>query len=106
MVAPSYAKDDAAAGKDVHNGVVLGQPKGVPHRSYIKPAPKVDILGQVGQMKTEHEDIGDALIPLRLEMVLRHPESVIPASVHQLSDGYSLIEGSGQVFVGEGALID
>ena len=41
----------------------------------LKPQPILMLLGQVGQVDRQHQDVRDALVPLALEVVLGQPEA-------------------------------
>ena len=55
VVAATNAKDNPAFGQDVRGGVVLGQPKGVPHGGDVETTAKIDSLGQVGQVDDKQQ---------------------------------------------------
>ena len=105
VVAPSHAENHSPVGQPVRHGKVLRQPQRMPHRRDVETAPEPQPLGDVGQMHNEHQQIRDALVTLGLEVVLRHPEGVVPVLVQGLRDGHALVEGGGQVFVRVRAVI-
>ena len=90
VVAPSYTEDDPPLGEDVRGGVVFCQAERVPHRIDVEPAAESQVLGQVGQVDVHHQQIGDALVALVLEMVLSRPKCVVAEFVHLDSDGLGL----------------
>ena len=105
MVAPAHAEDDPTLGEDVGGGEVFGQPQRIPHRRDVEAATELQVLGQVGQMDIEHQEVGDALVTLGLEVVLGHPHSVVTQAVHGLGYGRGLVEGGGQILVGVRAVV-
>src|SRR5215467_8042038 len=56
-------------------------------------------------MDKEHQQVGDALIALPLEVVFRRPPGIIAQPVHQLDHGLALIEYRREVLVGEPAVV-
>jgi hypothetical protein len=105
MVAAAHAEDDPPAGKDVGGRKVFGQSQGVPHGRDVEAAAKLDLGGHVGQMDEEHQQVGDALIPLPLEVMFRRPPGIIAQPVHQLGHGLALVEHRREVLVGEPAVV-
>ena len=106
MVAATDAEDDAAIGEPVGHGEVLGQAERVPHGGDVEAAAEAQTLGDVGEVDDEHQEVGDALVALGLEVVLGHPEGVVAVLVQGLGDGHALVEGGGEVLVGVGAVVD
>ena len=106
VIPASHAEDHPSVGEDVGGGEVLGQPQGVPHWGDVEGASDLDALGQVGQVYAHHQQVGDALIALGLEVVFGHPEGVVAQPVHEQGNGFGLVEHGGQVFIGEGAVVD
>src|SRR5204863_4009696 len=51
------------------------------------------------------QDVGNALIPFALEMVLGQPQDVITSAIHQASNGGRLVEGGRQALVRQPAII-
>ena len=45
------------AGQVIDGGEVLRQPKGVPHGRYVEATAKFDILGDMGQVNVQHQQI-------------------------------------------------
>ena len=101
MVAPPHAESDPPLGHNVRHGEILRQPQRMPHRRDVEPAPEAQPFRKVRQMHNEHQQVGDAFVPLRLEVVLRHPEGVVPVPVQALGNGHALVKGRRQVFVGK-----
>ena len=58
MVTPAHAEDYATAGQVIDSGEILGQSQGVPHGRDIKSATKLEVLGYVGQVEEEHQQVG------------------------------------------------
>ena len=84
VVAAPYAEHNPAVGQDVGHGEVFRQPQRVPHRCDVEAAAELQTLGLGGQVQVEHQQVGDALVPLRLEVVLGHPELVVTLRVQEL----------------------
>ena len=95
VVAPANTENDSAAGQDVRRGVVLGQTQRVPHGGDIKSVAELESLGQIGQVYLEHQQVGDTFIPLRLKVMLGHPEGVEAQAVQRFGDGFGFVEDSG-----------
>ena len=105
VVTAADAKDDPAVGQDVGGGKVLGQAEGVPHRGNVETAAELEVAGQMRQVDIQHQQVGDALVALGLEVVFRHPEGIVAAGVHSFGNGLGLVKGGGQVFVGKGTVV-
>ena len=60
----------------------------------------------MAQVHGQHQDVGDALVALSLEVVLGHPEGVVAGPVHQLGHGLRLVEDRRQVLVGQPPVVD
>ena len=106
VVAASHAEAHAAVGEPVGGGVVLGQAQGVPHGVDVEAAAEPELLGEVGQVHPEHQQVGDALVALALEVVLGGPEGVVAEAVHGDGDLFGLFDGAaGQFLVGEPAVV-
>lgn len=73
----------------------------MPHGSDVEAAAKFDIFGQVGQVDVQHDQVRDALVAFRLEMVLGHPHGVEAIIIQGLRDGFGLAENGHQVIVVE-----
>ena len=106
VIAASHAEDDAPAGQYVGGGEVLGQTQRMPHGGDVEAAAEFEIGGLVGKVDIEHQQVGDALVPFRLEVVLGHPHGVVAVLVHGLGDGLSLGEDGGQMVVVKHAVVD
>ena len=78
----------------------------MPHGSDVESASETQAFGHVRQMDDEHQQVGDALVSLGLEVMLSHPERIVAVLVQGLCDGYALVKRRGQVFVGIGAVVD
>ena len=100
VVAAPNSEDHPATGQDVGGGVVLSEPQRVPHWSDVETAAELDLLGKVRQVHTQLEDVRDALVALRLEVVLRHPEIVVAKLVLENAHGLRLVEDGSEPFVG------
>jgi len=100
VVPAADAEDHAPAGHDVGGGEILGQPQRMPHGRDVKAAADPKPRREVGQMDGRHQDVGDALVSLVLEVMLGEPESVVSVLVHAPRDRLGLLEHRGQVLVG------
>ena len=78
----------------------------MPHGRDVEPASELNLLGQVGQVNAELEDVGYAFVALSLEVVFGHPECVVAQPVHQRGDGDRLVEYRGQLLVREDSIVD
>ena len=105
MVSAAHPEGDAPAGQNVGGGVVLGQPERVPHGGDVEAAPDAKPRGQVPQVDGEHQDVGDALVALVLEVVLGQPEGVVAVLVHAARDGLGLVKHRRQVRVRVSAFV-
>ena len=92
VIAPAHAEGDSAAGQDVGGCKVLGQAQGIPHGGDVEAAAESQVLGQMGQVDVEHQQVGDALVPLGLEVVLGHPHGVVAVLVQSPGDGFGFLE--------------
>ena len=106
VVAPAHAEDDPPVGEDVGGGVVLGQPQWVPHGVDVEAAAELELLGHPGQVDEQHQQVGDDLVALVLEVVLRAPEAVIAQPVHQLGHLLAAVEDGDEVVVVEAPVVD
>src|SRR5207245_2106325 len=75
--AAAQAEDHAAPGEDVGDGVVLGEAQRVPHGRDVEAAADLDPPGDVGEVDRVHQEIGDDLVALVLEVVLGEPDRVV-----------------------------
>jgi hypothetical protein len=57
-------------------------------------------------MHAEHQDVGDALVPLALKVVFSQPKGLVTVAIHELSDSLGLVEYGCYMFIGEPTLID
>jgi hypothetical protein len=105
VVAAPDPEDDPPPGQPVHGGVVLGQPDRVPHGRDVEAAADPDVPREVTEVQGQHQHVGNALVPLALEVVLGQPEGVVAGPVHQPGDGLALREHRGQVVVGQPASV-
>ena len=105
VVAAAHAKDDPSLGQNIGGGKILGQPQRVPHRGNVETAAEVEVLGQVGQVDVQQEEVGDALVALGLKVMFRHPQGIVAAGVHNFGNGLGLVKGGGQIFVGKGTVV-
>ena len=105
VVTPAHAENDPALGQDVGGGKIFRQPKRVPHGVDVEAAAKLEILGQVGQVNEQQQQIGDALVPFSLEMVFSGPEDVVAQPVHGQGNGLGLVEHRGKMLVGQPPVI-
>ena len=95
------AEDDSSIGQTVGEGVVLGQSQGVPHGPDVEGAAELDVLGEMSQVHVLHQQVGQALVSLSLEVVLREPEGVIAEFVGGYGEVLGDVQRRGQVLVGE-----
>ena len=100
VVAAAHAENHPPVGQDVGGGIVLGQAQRVPHGGDVKPAADFERLGQVGQVNAKQQQVGDALVPLPLKVMLGHPEGFIVQPVHQDGDRLGFVKNGGQVIIG------
>ena len=49
------------------------------------------------EVHRQHQHVRDALVALRLEVMLGHPQRVLAELVHQLGDGLGLVEHAGEM---------
>jgi hypothetical protein len=105
VVAAAHAEDHAPAREDVGHGEVLGQPERVPHGRDVEAAPEAQPLGHVSQVHGVHQDVGDDLVALVLEVVLGQPQRVVAQVIHGPGQGVGLLEHRGQVLIGVPALV-
>ena len=105
VIATAHTKYHAAVGQDIGSGIVLGQAQGIPHGGYIEAASNFQLFGKVGQVDGKQQQVGDTLVAFPLEMVLGHPESLVIMAVHNLGNGFCLVEYGRQVLVGKPAVI-
>ena len=56
-------------------------------------------------MNRHHENVGYALVTLRLKVVFGHPEGIVAQPVHQLSDVLGLVKSRDQVVIGENTVV-
>src|SRR6266851_4019479 len=105
MVAAPYAEDHPALGQDVGHREVLGQPQRMPHGGDVEATSKFQPRRLGGQVHIEHQQIRDAFIAFRLEVMLRHPELVIAQRVQQLGEVHGPFESLGELVVGIPAVV-
>ena len=86
VVAAAHAHDDPAAGDDVGDGVVLGQPEGMPHGEDVEGAAELEPLGLGGEPRGQEDQVREDLVALPLEVVLRGPQAVEAELVHGPGD--------------------
>ena len=106
VIAPAHAEDDPPVGQDVGGGVVLGQPQRVPHGVDVEAAAELELLGHLGQVDEHHQQVGNDLVALVLEVMFRRPEAVIPQPVHQLGDLLAAVEDGDEAVVVEPPVVD
>lgn len=78
----------------------------MPHGRNVKATADLNAPGHMGQMDGVQQEIGDALIALRLEMVLGHPEAVIAQPIQRGSNRLGLRKHLDEFFIGEGPVVD
>ena len=105
VVAAPDSEQHAAACEYVYRSEVLSQSERVPHGGDVEAAAELDALGEVCEVEGQHEYVGDALVPLALEVVLGQPEYVVAALVHGAGYRRRLVEHRRQVLVGQPAVV-
>ena len=105
MVPAAHSEYHPAAGQDIRGGKILGQPEGMPHGRDIEAATELEVLGEVGEVDVHHQEIGQALVAFRLEVVFGHPHRVVAVPVHGGGDGLSLFENRGEMIIAETAVV-
>ena len=70
----------------------------------MKPQPS-ESLCHVSEMHRDHQDVGQALVALMLEVMLRQPEGVEAHRIHLLGYGFRLVEDRRQLLVGIASLV-
>ncbi len=105
MIATTDAEYHPTSREDVGSCVVFGHPQGMPHGGDVKPATELDVVGQMSHVNAQLHDVGNALVPFVLEMVLSHPECVIPNAIHERGDRDRLVEHGRQMIVGVTSII-
>ena len=78
----------------------------MPHGGDVEAAAELDVLGQMGQVDIEHNQVGDTLVAFRLEVVLGHPHGIEAIGVQGFRDGLGLSVDGHQVFVVEFPVVD
>ena len=73
MVASTHSENNSASGQNVGHGEVLGQTQRMPHWGDVEATAESDILCEVSQVNAEEQQVRNALVAFRLEMVLRQP---------------------------------
>lgn len=73
VVAAADAHDRAAVRHNVGHGIIFGQSNGVPHRQNVEGAAEFQAPGLRGKPQAELYQVGQALVALTLEVVLRRP---------------------------------
>ncbi len=71
----------------------------MPHRRDVEAAAEAERLGEVREMHPQHRDVGDDLVALVLEMVLREPERVVAVSVHAARQRLGFPENADKLLV-------
>ena len=92
VVAPPDAEHHPALGQVVGHGEVFSQPQWVPHGIDVEAATEFEVLGQVGQMDEEQQQVGDTLVSFPLKMVFSGPERVVAQPFHRQNDGFGFVE--------------
>jgi hypothetical protein len=105
VVPAADAEDGAPAREDVGGGEIFRQPQRMPHGRDVEAAADAQARRDVRQVDGRHQNIGDALVALVLEVVLGQPEDVVAVLVHAPGDGVGLLEDRGQVLVGIATLV-
>ena len=106
VVAPTHPEDHPTPGQHVGGGVVLGEAQGMPHGRDVEPRPYLQLLCDAGQVHGQHEDVGDALVALSLEVVLGEPQGVVAQVVHEPCHVDRAVKRGDEVIVGVESFID
>ena len=106
VVAPANAENHPSVGQYVCRGVIFGQPQRVPHGIDVETTAEFQVLGYMGQVHVEEQQVGNHLIALMLEVVLRGPETVVVQVVHHFDDLLHPVEDRAQMVVIKSALVD
>ena len=80
-----------AAGDDVGEGEVLGQPQRVPLRHDVEHLPEAQLLGLGGEVQAEQDEVGQHLVALVLEVVLGEPHRVEAELVGRLRPAHQVL---------------
>ena len=86
VVAAADPHDDAPAGQDVGDRVVLGQADRVPHREDVERAAELELARHRGEVRADQDQVREDLVALALEVVLGGPEAVVARVVHHPRD--------------------
>ena len=105
VVAAPHSENNPPAGQNVRHRKILGQPQRMPHRRNVETAAILQPPRVARQVKPQHYQVGDALVPLRLEVMLRHPELVIPVGLQVPGNIQSPLKSPGQLVVGIPAVV-
>ena len=73
VIATTHPENHAPSRKNIRCREVLRKTQWMPHRCDVEAAPDFQVLGQVGEMDGEHQDVWDALVTLSLEVMLGKP---------------------------------
>ena len=73
VVAAANAEHGAPLGQDVRDCIVLRQAERMPHRGDVEAASDLQLLGHVRKVHRKHQQVGQDLIALVLEVVLGQP---------------------------------
>ena len=72
----------------------------------LKPQPKLEVFGNVGQVYEQQQQVGYALVPFALKVVFGGPERVVAVLFHFHHDGFGLIEHAGQMLIRQPPVVD
>ena len=98
-ISSADAEAESAPSENIGEGDVLGQSQRVPGRDGIEHAAVVELCGVLGQIDSEHWNVGDPAVALALEVVLGEPQGIVAGFVHQLGHRTSFGENRSEVFV-------
>ena len=106
MIASANAEDHPPLGQDIGHRVVLGESQRVPHGRNVEAAADLNPLGHMGEVHSIQQEIGDALIAFRLEMVFCHPEAIIAQPIQRFGDGFGFRKDGDEILVREPTVVD
>ena len=100
VVAAADSEDDPPPGQDVGGGVVFGEPEGMPGGHDIEGAPDLDTLRAMGEIHGEQGNVGNALVPFVLEVVLGQPQGLVAQRVGRVGQRDGGVERLHEPLVG------
>ena len=82
--AASETAEEPAAGEDVREGVVLGEPDRMPAGEDMHQRAEADLPGALGKHRVQQQDVRDDLEAMVVEVVLGRPHGVVAETVRGL----------------------